>query len=121
MFEAQDRPSRADVVECFEATLKGVSQQSLHNGREEELFQDLCFWAKQRPCLRGFHVFKIGMMTEFFQIAGMSTLATERLKSPVRKAILTGKFYHLTDNLGMELPLGSTYANIFLRFPKLFR
>ena len=35
---------------------------------------------------KGFPAFKIGMMTEFFQIAGMSIPATERLKSSVRKA-----------------------------------
>ena len=33
----------------------------------------------------GFPAFRIGIMTEFFQIAWVSTLATERLKSSVRK------------------------------------
>ena len=37
------------------------------------------------PWSLGFPVFKIGIMTEFFQIAGMSTPATERLKNSIKK------------------------------------
>ena len=40
------------------------------------------------PWSRGFPAFKIGIMTEFIQIAVMSTPASERLKSSVRKARL---------------------------------
>ena len=48
-----------------------------------------CCW-DQLPCSCGFPAFSIGMMTELFQIAGMSTPATERLKSFVRKAMSWG-------------------------------
>ena len=40
---------------------------------------------KERPCSRAFLSFNIGIMTEFFQIAGMSPPATKRLKNSFRK------------------------------------
>ena len=40
----------------------------------------------ERPWSRGFPAFKIGIRKEFFQIAGMSTPSTERLKSSAWKA-----------------------------------
>ena len=42
----------------------------------------------EQPWSRGFPAFKIRIMKQFFQIAGISTPATERLKSSVRKTRL---------------------------------
>ena len=45
----------------------------------------------ERPWSLGFPAFRIGIMTEFFQNAGMSTPTTERMKSSVRNAHQDGR------------------------------
>ena len=98
LVEARHHPSRdgeqgrGGGMPQFEAVLGGTSAQRLHDGREDEPLQDLHCRAEQKdravraPCSRGYPAFRIGIMTELFQIAGMLIPATERLKSSVRKA-----------------------------------
>ena len=68
--------SRAEAVECLglKPCWEGRVPSYLHDGQEEEPLQYLHSRAEHR----GFPAFKIGIMTEFFQIAGISTPATER-------------------------------------------
>ena len=105
LVEARDHPSRNEEqgrgggVPRFEAVQEGEYAQRLRDGREEEPPQYLHCLSEQgdgvvglrrsesratllsrHPCLQ------IRIMTEFFQIAGISTQATERLKSSIRKA-----------------------------------
>ena len=75
----------------FKALLGDASAQGLHDGLKS--CHARIFAAKQsseieqleRPCSRGFLAFRIAMMTKFFQLGRLSTLATEMLKSSIWK------------------------------------
>ena len=54
-------------------------------------------------------------MTEFFQIAGMSTSASERLKSSVRKAIPSGPWCRRGRKVSLSCPLVGGGARLLIK------